>query len=77
MKMSMKTYWNDTVRENPKYTEENLTHCCCVHHKSHLDWVGIKTWTFALRGLRLTAWSMVRSITDYDWTGLDSVQPTQ
>jgi hypothetical protein len=33
IKMSTEHWWNDTDRGNPKYSEENLTHCHFVHHK--------------------------------------------
>lgn len=25
-----------------KYSDKNLSHCHCVHHKCHVDWTGIE-----------------------------------
>jgi len=35
--MNIEQSWDDTDRENPKYSEENLSRCYFVHHKSRMD----------------------------------------
>jgi hypothetical protein len=40
--INMADCWNDTGRGKLKYSEKNLFHCHVVHHKSHMDWPGIK-----------------------------------
>jgi hypothetical protein len=30
------------LKENPKYSEQNLSHCHSVHHKYHVDCPGIE-----------------------------------
>jgi hypothetical protein len=37
MKIKIEQPWEDTNRENPKYSEKNLSRCYFVHHKSHMD----------------------------------------
>jgi hypothetical protein len=33
----MEHRWNESDRENPKYSEKNLSQCHFVYHKSHMD----------------------------------------
>jgi hypothetical protein len=35
--MSMEHWWNDTDREKPKNSEENLSMCHYVHYRPHMD----------------------------------------
>jgi hypothetical protein len=39
----MEDWWNNTDRGNTKYSEKNLPHCYFIHHKLHMDRVGIET----------------------------------
>jgi hypothetical protein len=34
----MEPRWNDTDREEPKYSEKNLSHCQSVNFISLVDW---------------------------------------
>lgn len=47
MKMDRERRWNGTDRRQPKYWEENLSQCYCVHHQCHAD--GDWNRTFAVR----------------------------
>jgi hypothetical protein len=38
----MEDQWNKTDRGKPKYSEKNLPQCHFVHHKSHMDRLGIE-----------------------------------
>jgi hypothetical protein len=54
-----KEHWvDDTDRENPKYSEKNLSQCHSIRHKSHVDWRGIETGS-----LWWQAWAMARLVT--------------
>ena len=35
-RMSMKYWWNYTVKGIPKYSKKHLSQCYFFHHKSHL-----------------------------------------
>jgi hypothetical protein len=41
-RMSMNRWWNDTDNIKPQKLERNLSQYHCVHHKSHMEWPGIK-----------------------------------
>lgn len=47
MKMDRQRRWNGSDRRQPKYWEENLSQCHCVHHQCHAD--GDWNRTFAVR----------------------------
>ena len=38
-------YWNNTDRGEPKKFRNILSHCHYVHHKSHMDFLGIERMT--------------------------------
>jgi hypothetical protein len=38
--MSIEHWWNNT--DGKKYCEKNLSQFCFVHHRFHMDWVGIE-----------------------------------
>jgi hypothetical protein len=38
----MEHRWNEIDRGKPKYSAKNLSLCHFVHHKSHIDWLGIE-----------------------------------
>jgi hypothetical protein len=42
IEMSMENWWNDTDRESPKCSRQNLSQCHFVHHKSRTEWPGIE-----------------------------------
>jgi hypothetical protein len=42
MEMNIEQSWEDKERENPKYSEENLSTCYFVHHKSQMDYPDIE-----------------------------------
>jgi hypothetical protein len=46
---------DDTDRGKAKYSEQNLSHCHFVHHKSHMDRPGIEPGPPEVIGRRLTA----------------------
>lgn len=50
--VNMEQRWNDTVRENSKNSEKNLSQFYFVHHKRHTDWAQIRA--SAVRCRRLT-----------------------
>jgi hypothetical protein len=42
IKVRILCWWNNTDNGKPKYSEESLSQCHLVHHKSHMDWAGIE-----------------------------------
>jgi hypothetical protein len=34
--------WDETDREKLKYSEKNMSQCCCAQHKSYTDWSGFE-----------------------------------
>jgi hypothetical protein len=38
MEISMEYWWNDTERENPRYSDKTLSQCHFGHHKYDMDW---------------------------------------
>jgi hypothetical protein len=52
----MEHRWNEIVLKKPKYSGETLSQCHFVHHKSYMD----RPRASAVRGRRLTVWSMAR-----------------
>jgi len=40
--MSVEHWWNASDRGKLKDSEENLSQWHCIHHKSHLDCVGME-----------------------------------
>jgi hypothetical protein len=42
-------------------TGKSLHRCHFVHLKTHMNWLGIRTWAPAVRGKRLTTWVQARS----------------
>jgi len=42
MKMILEHLWNVTNRRKLKYSKRNVSHSHFVHHKSHMDLLGIK-----------------------------------
>jgi hypothetical protein len=43
--MCKEHWWNETGREELKYSAKNLYQCQIVYHKSHADWPRMK-WSF-------------------------------
>jgi len=41
-KMSIQHWWIILTGENGSTQEKNLSHCYFIHHKSYMDWPGIK-----------------------------------
>jgi hypothetical protein len=44
MMMSMVHWWKDGDRRKLKYSENTLSQCHFVHHKSHTEWAGSTRW---------------------------------
>jgi hypothetical protein len=42
--VSVGHWWNGADREQPRYWEKTLSQCHFLHHKSHMDWLGIEPW---------------------------------
>jgi hypothetical protein len=57
MRMTIEHWWNDTDRRKPKFSEQNLSHCHFVQHKSNMD--SPRNWSV---GRRITAWVVVRYV---------------
>jgi hypothetical protein len=43
--MSLEHWWNDFDGGKPKHSKKNPSLCYFVHHKSHMDRLGIETGT--------------------------------
>jgi hypothetical protein len=42
-RLNMEQRWNDIGRGNPKDSENDLSQCRFVYHKSYMDWTGTNT----------------------------------
>jgi len=56
--VNMEHWWNDCYRRNPKYSEDNLSHCLFVYYRSHVPWTGIEFLVSAVAVRRLITWYM-------------------
>jgi hypothetical protein len=59
--MSMERYGDVLLTRTTDKTERNLSQCQSVHHKSHVGLSRARTRASAVKGRRLTAWTMARS----------------
>jgi hypothetical protein len=62
--VNLKSGWNETAGEEAKSWEKKLSHCHFVHHKSDIQWTGVKP----AENPWLTFWVRERRLDYYHYT---------